>query len=118
MIPTGPGRRCRTRTEIMETARRENYDSGEHFVLEYGELRFTFNEADFSERCEQAARKLGFIDGPNPPANGVGSNDRTSGSLAGMFNFNAPGNSSPLLLTCSGDYASSAAAACPLDPTP
>jgi hypothetical protein len=47
----------------METARRENYDSGEHFVLEYGELRFTFNELDFSERCEQAAMKLGFVRG-------------------------------------------------------
>ncbi len=47
----------------METARRENYDSGEHFVLEYGELRFTFNEADFSERCEQAALRLGFVRG-------------------------------------------------------
>jgi hypothetical protein len=51
-------------TELaMETARRENYDSGEDFVLEYGELRFTFNEADFSERCEQAALKLGFVGG-------------------------------------------------------
>ena len=47
----------------METARRENYDSGEHFVLEYGELRFTFNEADFAERCEQAALRLGFVRG-------------------------------------------------------
>ena len=47
----------------METARRENYDSGEHFVLEYGELRFTFNEVDFQERCEQAALRLGFIGG-------------------------------------------------------
>ncbi len=47
----------------METARRENYDSGEHFVLEYGELRFTFNEADFAERCEQAALRLGFLRG-------------------------------------------------------
>ena len=28
----------------METSRRGNYDSGEDFVLEYGELRFTFNE--------------------------------------------------------------------------
>jgi hypothetical protein len=48
---------------VMETVRRENYDSGEHFVLEYGELRFTFNETDFSERCEQAALKLGFVGG-------------------------------------------------------
>jgi len=43
------------------TQRRGNYDSGEDFVLEYGELRFTFNERDFSERCEQAALKLGFV---------------------------------------------------------
>jgi hypothetical protein len=42
-------------------SRRGNYDSGQDFVLEYGELRFTFNEQDFSERCEQAARKLGFV---------------------------------------------------------
>jgi hypothetical protein len=41
--------------------RRGNYNSGEDFVLEYGELRFTFNERDFRERCEQAARKLGFL---------------------------------------------------------
>jgi hypothetical protein len=41
--------------------RRGNYSSGEDFVLEYGELRFTFNERDFRERCEQAARKLGFL---------------------------------------------------------
>ena len=45
----------------METTRRGNYDSGDDFVLEYGELRFTFNERDFSERCEQAALKLGFV---------------------------------------------------------
>ena len=43
--------------------RRGNYSSGEDFVLEYGELRFTFNERDFRERCEQAARKVGFIAG-------------------------------------------------------
>jgi hypothetical protein len=41
--------------------KRGNYDSGEDFVLEYGDLRFTFNERDFQERCEQAARRLGFI---------------------------------------------------------
>ena len=43
--------------------RRGNYSSGDDFVLEYGELRFTFNERDFRERCEQAARKLGFLGG-------------------------------------------------------
>jgi hypothetical protein len=47
----------------MEVSRRGNYDSGQDFVLEYGELRFTFNEGDFSERCEQAALKVGFVDG-------------------------------------------------------
>jgi hypothetical protein len=51
--------------DIMERAskRRGNYNSGEDFVLEYGELRFTFNEEDFSQRCEQAALKLGFVGG-------------------------------------------------------
>ncbi len=39
---------------------RGNYSSGQDFVLEYGDLRFTFNERDFRERCEQSARKLGF----------------------------------------------------------
>jgi hypothetical protein len=48
---------------FMDTARRGNYDSGEDFVLEYGELRFTFNEGDFAERCEQAALRLGFVHG-------------------------------------------------------
>src|SRR4029453_9815775 len=47
----------------MDAQTRGNYDSGEDFVLEYGELRFTFNERDFAERCEQAARKLGFVGG-------------------------------------------------------
>ena len=47
----------------MDTARRGNYDSGQDFVLEYGELRFTFNEDDFGERCEQAALKVGFVGG-------------------------------------------------------
>ncbi len=47
----------------MDPLRRGNYDSGHDYVLEYGELRFTFNERDFSERVEQAARKLGFVGG-------------------------------------------------------
>jgi hypothetical protein len=51
----------------MDPTRRGNYDSGEDFVLEYGELRFTFNERDFSERCEQAALKLGFVHGRLEP---------------------------------------------------
>src|SRR5215218_1848367 len=48
----------------MDTARRGNYESGSDYVLEYGELRFTFNEHDFTERVEQAAAKLGFVAGP------------------------------------------------------
>jgi hypothetical protein len=47
----------------MDTTRRGNYDSGQDFVLEYGELRFTFNETDFAERCEQAAIRLVFVGG-------------------------------------------------------
>src|SRR4051794_20126932 len=45
------------------TTRRGNYESGSDYVLEYGELRFTFNERDFSERVEQAAIKLEFVPG-------------------------------------------------------
>ena len=45
----------------MDQLRRGNYDSGADYVLEYGELRFTFNERDFAERVEQAALKLGFV---------------------------------------------------------
>jgi hypothetical protein len=48
----------------MDTTRRGNYESGSDYVLEYGELRFTFNERDFTERVEQAATKLGFVDAP------------------------------------------------------
>ena len=48
----------------MEKAtRRGNYDSGSDYVLEYGELRFSFNEHDFAERVEQAAVKLDFVEG-------------------------------------------------------
>jgi hypothetical protein len=60
MIPTPRGEAA---VRAMDTARRGNYNSGEDFVLEYGELRFTFNERDFTERCEQAALKLGFVGG-------------------------------------------------------
>src|SRR5436853_2799817 len=45
----------------MDATRRGNYDSGQDYVLEYGELRFAFNERDFTERVEQAALKLGFV---------------------------------------------------------
>ena len=46
----------------MEKAtRRGNYESGSDYVLEYGELRFSFNEQDFAQRVEQAAVKLDFV---------------------------------------------------------
>jgi len=48
----------------MDGTKRGNYESGADYVLEYGELRFTFNERDFTERIEQAAVKLGFVGGP------------------------------------------------------
>lgn len=48
----------------MDSTKRGNYESGADYVLEYGELKFTFNERDFTERVEQAAAKLGFVDGP------------------------------------------------------
>ena len=47
----------------MDSTKRGNYESGADYVLEYGELRFTFNERDFTERVEQAASKLGFVSG-------------------------------------------------------
>jgi len=47
----------------MKSTRRGNYESGSDYVLEYGELRFTFNERDFTERVDQAAMKLGFVEG-------------------------------------------------------
>ena len=48
-------------TDMDETARRGNYESGSDYVLEYGELRFSFNERDFAQRVEQAAVKLHFV---------------------------------------------------------
>jgi hypothetical protein len=48
----------------MDGTKRGNYESGADYVLEYGELKFTFNERDFTERVEQAAIKLGFVGGP------------------------------------------------------
>jgi hypothetical protein len=45
-----------------ETKKRGSYTSGEDYVLEYGELRFYFNEQDFRQRVEQAAVKLDFVE--------------------------------------------------------
>jgi len=48
--------------ENRNTTRRGNYESGSDYVLEYGELRFSFNEQDFAQRVEQAAVKLEFVE--------------------------------------------------------
>lgn len=40
---------------------RRNYGSGDDYVLEYGELKFTFGETDFRQRLEQAAKMVGII---------------------------------------------------------
>jgi hypothetical protein len=48
---------------VEKATRRGNYESGSDYVLEYGELRFSFNERDFAQRVEQAAVKLDFVDG-------------------------------------------------------
>jgi hypothetical protein len=62
MISTRPG--PTPGFAAMDTTRRGNYESGSDYVLEYGELKFTFNERDFTERVEQAAVKLGFVNAP------------------------------------------------------
>src|SRR4029453_2939900 len=50
------------RKTVEKATRRGNYESGSDYVLEYGELRFSFNEQDFAQRVEQAAVKLDFVD--------------------------------------------------------
>ncbi len=49
-------------TVERKKTRRGNYESGTDYVLEYGDLRFAFNERDFSQRVEQAAVRLGFVE--------------------------------------------------------
>ena len=53
---------------VEKATRRGNYESGSDYVLEYGELRFAFNEDDFAQRVEQAAVKLDFVDAGLMPA--------------------------------------------------
>jgi hypothetical protein len=62
-MPTAASR-YRPGAHAMDTTRRGNYESGADYVLEYGELRFTFNERDFVERVEQAGLRLGFVTAP------------------------------------------------------
>jgi phospholipase C len=56
--------------------------------------------------------------GATAPATGTAAFDWFAGSINGLFNFDNPPNTTPLLLTCSGAVAASAAQACPLDPNP
>ncbi|MFM9044839.1 MAG: hypothetical protein ACKOL0_03420 [Solirubrobacterales bacterium] len=51
-----------------KTTRRGNYESGSDYVLEYGRLRFSFNEQDFCQRVEQAAVRLGLVEPGLTPA--------------------------------------------------
>jgi len=57
-----PAGRGSEKEAVEKATRRGNYESGSDYVLEYGELRFSFNEQDFSQRVEQAAVKLDFVD--------------------------------------------------------
>jgi hypothetical protein len=41
-----------------------NYNSGGDFILECGDIQMTFNEVDFQERTERAARRLKLINAP------------------------------------------------------
>jgi phospholipase C len=62
---------------------------------------------------------LGYIDGPSAPSPLVNASfDRYAGTLNNMLNFSAQPNTNPLLLTCTGQVASSASQACPVDPNP
>jgi hypothetical protein len=58
----GGGGPRREKERVEKATRRGNYESGSDYVLEYGELRFSFNEQDFAQRVEQAAVKLHFIE--------------------------------------------------------
>ena len=57
-----PSATCALQLLERKTTRRGNYESGTDYVLEYGELRFAFNERDFTQRVEQAAVRLGFVE--------------------------------------------------------
>ena len=61
LLPLGLRRADGLQLMDKKTTRRGNYESGSDYVLEYGELRFAFNEEDFGQRVEQAAVKLGFV---------------------------------------------------------
>jgi len=49
-----------TETSLPNFDQQTLYDSGDAYVLEHLDIRFTFSEHDFAERCELAARELGF----------------------------------------------------------
>jgi phospholipase C len=62
---------------------------------------------------------LGYIDGPTAPSPLVNASfDRFAGTLNNMLNFSVQPNTSPLLLTCQGGLANTAAQACAVDPNP
>ena len=70
----------------MDTTRRGNYDSGEDFVLEYGELRFTFNERDFM-RALRAGRAEARV---RRPAASTSPSSRTSSTSPSTARSTSP----------------------------
>jgi phospholipase C len=61
---------------------------------------------------------LGYIDATQVSPVQNGSFDRFAGTLSNMLNFSGAPNLSPLLLTCTGAVAATAAQACAVDPNP
>ncbi len=65
LVRVDPSRHDRDSAVEEKTTRnkqRGNYESGTDYVLEYGDLRFSFNEQDFCQRVEQAAVRLGLVE--------------------------------------------------------
>ncbi len=81
LLPLGLRERNGLQLMDKKTTRRGNYESGSDYVLEYGELRFAFNEEDFGQRVEQAAVKLGFV-APGASARRSSTTSSTSRSAA------------------------------------
>src|SRR5665213_977973 len=49
---------------MSEQDRVPDYNSGNDFVMEYGEYMFAFSEVDFIQRTERAARSLELVSAP------------------------------------------------------
>jgi len=49
---------------MAEPDRDPDYNSGDDFVMEYGDYVFAFSEVDFTQRTERAARSLELVSAP------------------------------------------------------